>query len=46
MIKEILAPLYKLTKDLEGCVVEEHHEGMLYEVIMTLEGISEHLSDH
>ncbi|MCJ1360379.1 MAG: hypothetical protein MMC33_010384 [Icmadophila ericetorum] len=56
-IKEILAPLYKFTKDLEGCVEEEHlsrisdarfpqhHEGMLYEVIMALEAIPEHLNE-
>ena len=44
-IKEILEPLFLITKDLEECAGEEKHEGLLYQVVLELYGIYTHLRD-
>ena len=46
VIKEILQPLYDNTKDLVGCVVDEGREGLLYEVVLAVEGLMEGLMEH
>ena len=44
-IKEILKPLFLITKDLKECAGEEKHEGLLYQVVLELYGIYTHLRD-
>jgi hypothetical protein len=42
-IKAILEPLFLITKDLEGCLADTNHEGLLYQVVLELYGIYSHL---